>query len=46
MMPGVDNESALAWLDVAFRHALSQGRYDHLAYLEAVLDELLFELEL
>ena len=44
-MPSVDNEAALACLDDAFKRALTQGRYDHLAYLEAVLDELLFELD-
>ena len=44
-MPGVDNEAALVWLDDAFREALTRGRYDHLAYLKAVLDELLFELD-
>ncbi len=44
-MPSVQNEAALAWLDEAFKQALNQGRYEHLAYLEAVLDEVLFELE-
>ena len=45
-MPCVDNEAALTWLDDAFNQALTQGRYDHLAYLEAVLEELIFESEL
>ena len=44
-MPSVDNEAALAWLDDAFKQALTQSRYDHLAYLGAVLEELLFELD-
>ncbi len=41
----MENEAALAWLEDAFKQALIQGRYDYLVYLEAVLDELLFELE-
>jgi hypothetical protein len=44
-MPRVDNEAALAWLEVEFKQALTQARYTYLAYLEAVLDELLLELE-
>jgi hypothetical protein len=44
-MPRVDNEAALAWLENEFKQALTRGRYKYLAYLEAVLDELLFELE-
>ena len=44
-MRRVDNDAALAWLKKEFKQALSQGRYRYLAYLEAVLDELLFELE-
>jgi hypothetical protein len=45
-MPSVDNEAALAWLEGEFNHALARGKYEYLAYLEAVLDELLFESEL
>ena len=45
MTPRVDNEAALAWVEDAFEQALVQGRYDHLVYLEAVLDEVLFELD-
>ncbi len=44
-MPSVGNEAALAWLEDAFKQALTQGRYEHLAYLEAVLEKMLFELE-
>ncbi len=45
MIPRAENEAALVWLDGAFNQALIQGRYDYLVYLEAVLDELLFEVE-
>jgi hypothetical protein len=41
----VDSAAALAWVEDEFNQALTRGRYEYLAYLEAVLDELLFELE-
>ncbi len=43
LVPGVDNEASLAWLDGAFEQAFEQRRTQLLAYLEAVMEEVLFE---
>jgi hypothetical protein len=43
---GVDNEAALAWLDGALRHAVSRGQMVLVTYLETVLEDLVFEMEL
>jgi hypothetical protein len=43
---GVDNEAALAWLDGALRHAIARGQMALIAYLEAVLEDLVLEMEL
>jgi hypothetical protein len=48
-MPSVvsaDNEAMLAWLDGALRQAFTQGRIVLVAYLEAVMEEVLFEMEI
>ena len=42
----VDNEAALAWLDTALSDAISRGQMALIAYLEAVLEDLVFEMEL
>jgi hypothetical protein len=42
----VDNEAALAWLDTALSDAISRGQMPLIAYLEAVLEDLVFEMEL
>lgn len=41
---GVDNEAGLAWLEDALAYAHS--RPELRAYLEAVIDDVLFEMEL
>lgn len=43
---GMDNEMALAWLEDALEHAFSKRRPRLWDYLEAVLDEVLFEMEI
>jgi len=45
LVPGVDNEACLAWLDRALSQAFKQGRPELWAYLEAVMDEVLFEID-
>jgi hypothetical protein len=42
----VDNEAGLAWLEGALAYAFAHRRADLWAYLEAVMDEVLFEMEL
>jgi hypothetical protein len=42
----VDNESSLAWLEEALAHAFTHGRSELWAYLQAVMDDVLFEMEL
>ncbi len=44
-MAGVDNEGCVAWLDGALEHAYVHGQIKFLAYLEAVMEEVLFEEE-
>ncbi len=43
---GTDNEKALAWLEAALDYAYVQQKPELWAYLEAVMDEVLFEIEL
>jgi hypothetical protein len=43
---GVDNEATLAWLEDTLAYAFMQRRPELWAYLEAVMDEVLFEMEL
>ena len=40
-----DNESRLTWLEGALDYAFVQRRPELWAYLEAVMDEVLFEVE-
>lgn len=42
----VDNEAALAWLDGALSDAVARGQIVLAAYLEVVLEDLVFEMEL
>ena len=44
-MAGVDNEACVGWLDGALRRAFEDGRPELRAYLEAVMDEVLFEMK-
>ena len=41
-----ENEARLAWLEKALEYAFAQRKPDLWAYLEAVMDEVLFEMEL
>jgi hypothetical protein len=40
-----DNQAVLAWLDEALRYAFELRRPELWAYLEAVMEEVLFEVE-
>jgi hypothetical protein len=42
----VDNDAGLAWLEDALAYAFTHSRPELWAYLEAVIDEVLFEMEL
>jgi hypothetical protein len=42
----MDNDAGLAWLEDALAYAFMQRRPELWAYLEVVMDELLFETEL
>ena len=42
----MDNEAALAWLEDALAYAFTRGRPELWAYLEAVVDEVLLEMEI
>lgn len=43
LVSGVDNESCLTWLDRALEQAFKRRKPELYAYLEAVLEEVLFE---
>jgi hypothetical protein len=43
---GVNNEKTLVWLEGALEYAFMERRPELWAYLEAVLDEVLFEMEI
>ena len=45
LMTSVDNEAGLAWLESALEHAFMRGQMVLLAYLEEVMDEVLFEMD-
>jgi hypothetical protein len=45
LVPGADNEACLTWLDGALGQAFEQRKPQLWAYLEAVLEEVLFETE-
>lgn len=45
LVPGVDNEACVGWLDGALKQAFEQGRPELWTYLEAVMEEVLFEME-
>jgi hypothetical protein len=42
---GVSNEACLAWLEGSLREAFKDSKSQLWAYLEAVIEEVLFELE-
>ena len=44
---GLGNESvSLAWLEEALEHAYAQGQMKTLAYLEAVMEDVVFVMEM
>jgi hypothetical protein len=43
---GTDSRATFEWLDDALRDAGSKGQASLVAYLEAVLEEVLFDMEL
>ena len=45
LMPGADNEACLKWLDSALEQAFERRESRLHAYLEVVLEEVLFEAE-
>ncbi len=46
VMPGADTETAtLAWLVSSLEQARTQGQSKAVAYLEAVADDVVFEME-
>ena len=45
LVPGVNNEACLTWLEDALNQAFEQGSPELWAYLEAVMDEVVFEME-
>ena len=46
LMLSADNEAGLTWLEGALEDAFARGQMLLVAYLEAVMDEVLFEMEL
>ena len=42
----MDSEAGLEWLDEALSYAFAHSRPELWAYLEAVMDDVLFEMEL
>ncbi len=46
MAVGENNEARLAWLEGALDYAFVQRKLELWAYLEAVMEEVLFEIEL
>lgn len=46
MIPGSDNAATLAWLEESLMHARDGGPTDIVVLLEAVLIEVLFEIDL
>ncbi len=42
----MDEQATLAWLDEALRYAFELGRPELWACLEAVMEEVLFEMEI
>jgi hypothetical protein len=45
MLVADTENTTLAWLEVALEHAYSHGQHSALAYLEAVIEDVVFEEE-
>ena len=47
LVPSVSDESvSLAWLEDALEHAYAHGQMQTLAYLEALMEDVVFEMEM
>lgn len=46
LLPSMDEETVLAWLEDALEHAYVHGQMKALAYLEAVMEDVVFEIEM
>ena len=43
---GVENDACMRWLGDALEHAYTRGQLVLLAYLEAVMEDVVFEMEM
>ena len=46
LLVSMDNDARLAWLEGAWGYAFAERKPELWTYLEAVMDEVLFEMEL
>ncbi len=46
MLVADTEDATLAWLEAALKHAYSHGQHSALAYLEAVIEDVVFEEEM
>ncbi len=46
LTPSVDNDAVLAWLEDALAYAFAHSRPELWAYLKAVMEDVVFEMEL
>jgi hypothetical protein len=46
MLVADTEDATLAWLEAALKHAYSHGQHSALAYLEAVIEDVVFEEEI
>ncbi len=46
MLVADTEDATLAWLEAALEHAYSHGQHSALAYLEAVMEDVVFEEEM
>ncbi len=46
LVGSADNKVGLAWVEGALEHAFARGEMVLVAYLEEVMDEVLFEMEM
>ena len=42
---GVDNDACITWLEGALKHAYTRSQMGLLAYVEAVMEDVVFEME-
>jgi hypothetical protein len=46
LLVSTDNDAVLTWLESAMRHAFTQGRPELWAYLEAIMEDVMFVMEM